>query len=139
MTPKNSFLGQGWGFPVTFSKRNGNTVRMVNDIDDIRESLTILFTTRPGERLMRPDYGGSLEELMFEPSNVGLHTYVKELIKTAVLYYEPRIDLERITIDTQEVNAGQLLVELELVVRATNSRFNFVFPYYQNEATIINS
>jgi len=137
MTPSNSFLGQGWGFPVTFSKSNGCTVRTVSEEEDIRESLTILFTTRPGERVMRPDYGGSLEDLLFEPNNIGLLTFVKEQIRNAVLYYEPRVDLGEVIIDTTEANAGRLLIELQLITRATNSRFNFVFPFYQNEATIV--
>ncbi|MEO0627627.1 MAG: GPW/gp25 family protein, partial [Bacteroidota bacterium] len=128
MTPKDSFLGQGWGFPVTFSKRAGKTVRMVSEEADIRESLSILFTTRPGERVMRPDFGGSLEELLFEPNNVGLLTYVKEQIRTAVLYYEPRVDLVEIVIEADGANEGRLLIELQLEIRATNSRFNFVFP-----------
>lgn len=136
-TTPNSFLGQGWGFPVTFSKRDGCTVRMVSEEEDIRESLSILFTTRPGERVMRSDYGGSLEDLLFEPNNVGLLTFVKDQIRNTVLYHEPRVDLEDLNIDVAEANAGRLLVELQLVTRATNSRFNFVFPYYQNEATIV--
>ncbi|HMQ46525.1 MAG TPA: GPW/gp25 family protein [Saprospiraceae bacterium] len=137
MPQQNSFLGTGWGFPVTFSKKLGCTVRMVTEEADIRESLSILFSTRPGERVMRPDYGGSLEELLFEPNNVGLETYVKDLITKAILYYEPRVDLESIRIDNQNANAGQFLVEMNIIVRATNSRFNFVFPYYLNEATIV--
>ena len=85
---------------------------------------------------MRPDFGGSLEELLFEPINVSLVTYVKDLIRNAVLYYEPRIDLENIEISTDEELEGRLKVELTFSVRTTNSRFNYVFDYYQQEGTI---
>ena len=139
MHPRDNFLGTGWGFPITFSKGNNEqncTVRMAQEVEDIRESLTILFSTRPGERVMRPDFGGSLEELLFEPINVSLVTYVKDLIRNAVLYYEPRIDLENIEISTDEELEGRLKVELTFSVRTTNSRFNYVFDYYQQEGTI---
>lgn len=110
---------------------------MVSEEEDIRESLSILFSTRPGERVMRPTYGGSLEELLFEPINAGLETYVKDLISKAILYFEPRVDLESIQINSDGSDSGRFLVEMNIVVRATNSRFNFVFPYYLNEATIV--
>lgn len=137
MAQRDSFLGKGWGFPVTFSKRNGCTIRMVSEVEDIRESLSILFSTRPGERVMRPDYGSGLEDLLFEPVNTGLITYIKDLIQKAILYYEPRVDLQNLEIFTDEVNEGRVKVELTVIIRATNSRFNFVFPYYLNEATIL--
>jgi len=139
MPIRDSFLGQGWGFPVTFRKKAPEkcSVRMVSEVEDIRESLGILFSTRPGERVMRPDYGSGLEDLLFEPVNVGLITYLKDLITKAILYYEPRVELENIEILTDEVNEGRVKIELTVMVRSTNSRFNFVFPYYQNEATIV--
>lgn len=133
---RRSFLGTGWGFPVTFTKRPC-TVRMVSEIEDIRESLQILFSTRPSERVMRPDFGCALDDLMFEPINVSLVTYVKDLIRKAVLYYEPRIDLRRVDVLTEDVLEGHLQIELEFTVRTTNSRFNFVYDYYLREATIV--
>lgn len=139
MRPRDNFLGTGWGFPVTFTKDNGEqncTVRMVQEVVDIRESLTILFSTRPGERVMRPDFGGSLEELLFEPVNDSLVTFVNDLIRKAILYYEPRIDLEDININTTEVLEGKLKIDLVFSVRTTNSRFNYVFDYYLQEGTI---
>ena len=139
MRPRDTFLGTGWGFPVTFVKdanEENCSVRMVSEIEDIRESLTILFSTRPGERVMRPNFGGSLEELLFEPVNTSLITYLKDLITNAILYYEPRIDLENIEIDTTASLEGRVEIGLTFSVRTTNSRFNFVFDYYQQEGTI---
>ena len=137
MAQNNSFLGTGWGFPITFSKRNGCTVRMVSEEEDIRESLSILFNTRLGERVMRPDFGGALEDLLFEPVNASLIAYIKDLITKAILYYEPRIDLENVEILTNQVNEGFVEIDLTIIIRETNSRFNFVFPFYLNEATIV--
>ena len=135
---RNSFLGTGWSFPPTFQKSetDGCSVRMVSDVEDIRDSLTILFSTRPGERVMRPTYGSALEDLLFEPVNVSLITYVKDTIQKSILYYEPRIDLESVEVLADEILAGKLKIELQFSVRTTNSRFNYVYDFYNREATI---
>jgi phage baseplate assembly protein W len=84
---------------------------------------------------MLPNYGCNLEELLFQPLDVTLKTYVTELIKTAILYYEPRIDTQTVTLDaTNELN-GEILINIEYVVRITNSRANMVFPFYKTEGT----
>ncbi len=59
---RKSFLGTGWAFPVTFDKKPECAVRMVSEVEDIEQSLTLLLSTRPGERVMRPDYGCNLED-----------------------------------------------------------------------------
>jgi len=139
MRPRDSFLGTGWGFPITFQKGTTSqsaTVRMVKAEEDIAESLTILFSTRPGERVMRPNFGSALEDMLFEPINASLETYIKELITNAILYYEPRIDLEQIDIDVDDQAEGMVKIGLKFSVRTTNSRFNYVFDYYKQEGTI---
>jgi uncharacterized protein len=132
---KPSFLGIGWGFPVQF-QRNIGTVRMVSEVDDIIESLTILLSTRPGERVLRPDYGCNLEDLLFEPMNESLLTYVKDLVTKAILFYEPRIEAKKINISAADSLEGRLLVEVEFVVRSSNTRFNFVYDYYLKEGNL---
>lgn len=85
---------------------------------------------------MRPDFGASLEDLMFEPSNISLLTYIREMIKRAVLFYEPRIILDKVDISSEQLIEGTITVEIEFSVRSTNNRFNYVFDYYKREATI---
>jgi len=137
MNQRNSFLGTGWGFPVTFEKENQRcSVRTVSEVADIRESLTILFSTRPGERTMRPDYGAALDDAMFEPINEGLKNYLIDLIRKAILYYEPRIELEKVELQDESLE-GRLTISLTFSVKKTNSRFNYVFDYYKREATIV--
>ncbi|MEP6846707.1 MAG: GPW/gp25 family protein [Panacibacter sp.] len=131
MTNK-SFLGTGWAFPPTFTV-NPCTVEMVSAEEDIKQSLQILLSTRHGERVMQPEYGCNLDVLLFEPINTSLITFVKDLIEKAVLYHEPRIDLKKIDIVTDQVLEGLLLIELEYVIRSTNSRYNLVYPFYLNE------
>ncbi len=129
-----SYLGTGWGFPPEFNK-SANRVEMLSDAEDIRSSLEILLTTRQGERVMRPDYGCNLDELVFEPLTTTFKTYITDLIRTAILYHEPRIQLNKVEMDDTGELEGKIVITVDYTIRATNSRFNFVFPFYKNENT----
>lgn len=129
-----SFLGTGWTFPPTFSK-TGKQVEMLSDVADIYSSLEILLSTRPGERVMLPRYGCNLDELLFEPLTTTFKTYMKDLITTAILYFEPRIDVNSINLDDTGELEGKILISVDFTVRSTNSRFNYVYPFYKKEGT----
>jgi uncharacterized protein len=108
---------------------------MLADEADIQSSLEILLSTKRGERVMRSDYGCDLHELVFEPLTTTFKTYITDLIRTSILYHEPRIEVEKIELnDTGELE-GRILITISYKVRATNSRFNFVFPFYKTEGT----
>ena len=132
MDTSKSFLGRGWGFPPEFNRAT-KAVGMLEDEADIKSSLEILLSTRLGERVMVPDYGCNLDELLFKPLTLTLKIFVIDLIKTAILYYEPRIDLNKIDIDPTDELEGVLLINLDYTVRATNSRKNMVYPFYKAE------
>ncbi|MFV0267273.1 MAG: GPW/gp25 family protein [Draconibacterium sp.] len=134
MEKQHSFLGTGWSFPPEFQKEN-KAVKMLQDEEDINSSLHILLTTRLGERIMVPDYGCNLDELLFKPLNLTVKTYVIDLIKRAILYHEPRIDVNKIAIDPVNELEGQLLINIDYTIRTTNSRRNMVFPFYKTEGT----
>ena len=136
MDIKKSFLGTGWGFPPEFV-REQKQAKMISNEEDIKSSLHILLTTRLGERVMLPNYGCNLEDLLFESLNRTLITYTTDLIKTAILYHEPRIDVIKIDISETDPLEGKLLVSIDFKVRATNSRTNMVFPFYKEEGTNI--
>ncbi len=132
----DSFLGTGWGFPPTFDSST-DTIVMTSDEADIHQSLQILLATRQGERVMVPDYGCNLDEMVFEPMTTTFKTYISEMIQTAILFYEPRIDLNTVQVDDSRETEGVILLILNYTIRTTNSRFNFVYPYYKNEGTEI--
>ena len=127
-----SFLGRGWSFPPEFN-RESKAVKMLEDEEDKRSSLHILLSTRPGERVMVPGYGCNLDELLFSPLNLTIKTYVVDLIRTAILYYEPRIDVNKIEIDQTDEFYGVLLIRIDYTIRVTNSRMNMVYPFYKEE------
>lgn len=136
MSTNIPFLGTGWGFPPTFEK-DIKSVVMISDEEDIRSSLEILLSTSIGERLMQPTYGCDLKRLLFEPLDTSLKAYIKDLIKTAILYHEPRIRLDDISLEAKP-NQGLLEITLEYTIRTTNSRYNFVYPFYVYEGIDIN-
>jgi hypothetical protein len=134
MDSEKAFLGRGWGFPPTFDKAS-KSVAMLEEEADIESSLEILLSTRLGERMMQPNYGCNLDDMVFEAMNLTMLTYLKDLVENAILYFEPRIDLEGVDIDTSQELEGVLLIIIDYTVRTTNSRFNFVFPFYKNEGS----
>lgn len=133
---KNSFLGRGWAFPPTFNLSTG-AVEMVSDEEDIRQSLHILLSTTLGERVMQPAYGCNLNDYVFEGLSSTTVGYIKERVANSILYYEPRIVVERIevtsagSVDNLE---GRFLIDLTYSIPGTNSRFNYVYDFYKNEA-----
>ena len=131
---KDDFLGKGWSFPPTFDPAIQGVEMTVKEVD-INRSLQILLTTRAGERIMQPKYGCNMDEMVFEALSTTTRTVIIDKIATAILYFEPRIDVTSITMDTTNELEGEILIRIEYKVRATNSRFNFVFPFYVNEGT----
>jgi phage baseplate assembly protein W len=132
-----TFLGRGWSFPPTFN-RSRPGVEMLEHEADIASSLEILLGTLPGERLMLPQYGCNLTELVFESLDTRMKTLMADKVESAVLYHEPRIDLESVRLDDSRELEGVVLIEINYRVKSTNSRFNFVYPYYKLEGTDIN-
>ncbi|HZR71222.1 MAG TPA: GPW/gp25 family protein [Burkholderiales bacterium] len=126
----SDFLGTGWSFPPRFDRAAGR-VAMVDDLEDIEESLRILFGTRRGERLFRPDYGLDMHDILFDPLNTTLRTLLEERVKLDILQYEPRIEPLALGVSAPDAASGRLYIELAYRVRATNSRYNLVFPFYR--------
>ncbi len=129
-----SFLGRGWAFPPRFDPV-ARTVAMVETERDIAESLAILLRTRPGERVMQPTYGCGLDGMVFETISEGVVTEIRDLIERAILFFEPRVEVERITVGTGRSFEGVLDISIDYRVRSTNTRNNIVYPYYFREGT----
>ena len=130
------FLGTGWSFPPKFDRKHG-TVDLVSGVDDINESLDILLSTSLGERVMQPLYGANLRDYQFETLNATMISFLRDLIERAILYYEPRIQVERIGItqgDAVDLLEGKLTISIDYAIINANSRFNYVYDFYLREA-----
>jgi phage baseplate assembly protein W len=136
MDEEKSFLGTGWDFPPTFNK-NSASVEMISNEEDIKSSLKILLSTRIGERIMQPTYGCEMTKLLFEPIDTTLKTYIKDLINDAILYHEPRIILNDLDIINANLESGLVEVIIDYTIISTNTRNNYVYPFYKSEGTNI--
>ena len=128
-----SYLGTGWAFPPTFMDEFG--VVMASAEDDIRQSLEILFLTKPEERIFNFEYGCPIHQWVFEKMDLSVETLIADAINRAILYFEPRIDVEKIDARVNDPLEGILWINVEYRIRQTNSRSNIVFPFYFKEGT----
>jgi hypothetical protein len=131
------FLGRGWSFPPTFDQAIPG-VEMLEQEVDVASSLHILLTTAQGERIMVPEYGCNLDELLFESLDTRTKTLMTDKIEAAIVYFEPRIELESVRLDDSGELEGVVLIEVIYRIISTNTRYNFVFPYYKQEGTDLN-
>jgi phage baseplate assembly protein W len=129
------FLGRGWSFPPSFSPVT-HEIEMVAGEQDICESLFILLSTTQGERVMVPTYGCDLHRFVFAPLTTGLLTEIREMVATAVVRWEPRIDLIEVSANADIDEPALVRIGIDYRVRRTNVRNNMVFPFYLNEATL---
>jgi len=128
-----SFLGKGWHFPPCFTD-NGRDVWRVAGEEDIRQSLQIVLATAPGERVMQDDFGCDLNQFVFDEMDRSLMTRLTGVVNDALLLNEPRIVVEDVEVKPGDRD-GVLLVQVAYRVPTTNSRYNWVFPFYQKEGT----
>lgn len=129
------FLGRGWSFPPTFSVAQ-KSVGMVVAEEDINQSLKILLSTSLGERVMQPEYGCNLRDFQFEALNMSMIGFIKKMVEDAILYHEARIRVKKITVsesDSSTAINGILDISIDYIIKGTNSRYNFVYPFYLNE------
>jgi phage baseplate assembly protein W len=133
-----AFLGSGWSFPPTFS-RSVLGITLVSGIEDIRESLQILFSTAQGERVMLPEYGCDLWRMVFRGMTTTLTTELKDMVEQAIILWEPRIDLLSVSAVRDPNQDGLVNIDVAFTVRRTNTRSNFVYPFFLQEATLVRS
>ncbi len=126
MAINKKFLGRGWSFPPEFSK-DTKSVMMCEEEEDIHSSIFVILSTRLGERIMRPDFGTPVDELIFNPLTGILKTKVAESIRTAIILHEPRIRLIEVDVTQTDEKEGRFIIQLDYIIRTTNSRFNEVY------------
>ena len=124
----DNFLGIGWSFPIALDREG--QMRMAPPDDGIRQSIWTILSTSPGERVMRPDFGCGLHDLVFGVNSAGTATAVGRAVRDALATWEPRIDVLDVFAVPDPAESNLLLIEINYQVRSTNSRFNLVYPFY---------
>ena len=132
---ENKFLGSGWAFPPEF-QAGGAEVEMVAGEEDIRQSLQILLSTSLKERMMQSGFGCEMSGFLFEEAGQRLVHDMQHLVSNAILLHEPRIEVGEIQILDSGTEDGVIHISVAYTVRTTNNRFNLVYPFYLNEASV---
>lgn len=125
------FLGVGWRFPVALDPFG--EIEMSAYEEDIREAIQIILGTAKGERVMRPTFGCGIHQLVFASLSMATLGQVEAEVTEALTLWEPRIELLEVEASVGDAEDGRLLVAIDYQVRATNNRFNLVYPFYLKE------
>lgn len=125
----SDFLGVGWTFPVKLDK---GKIQLACYEEAVRQSIRMILGTARGERLMRPDFGSSLHDLVFSTNSTMVIGQVISAVEESLIQWEPRIDVLDVTAIPDSEAPNRLIIDIHYLVRTTNNRFNLVYPFYLN-------
>jgi len=124
-------LGRGWAAPVDVDP--SGEILLTSGAEKVRESILLVLSTRRGERVMRPDFGAGLEDFLFEPASTTTAALVRHRVETALVLWEPRIDVVEVVVGAADRRGGRLDVTIGYRIRATNTFYNLVYPFFLHE------
>jgi uncharacterized protein len=127
VTTPGDFIGSGWGFPAAIS--SAGSVRLVSGPDELDAAIRMILSTMPGERVMRPEFGCAVWNLVFSPLTAGTLGLIEQAVRESLERWEPRVVLDRVEAIPDQA-AGIVLIQLDYRVRTTNDSRNLVFPFY---------
>lgn len=123
-----NFLGVGWTSPVQLDDKG--QIVMARYEDAVRQSVWTILSTAIGERLMRPDFGCGIYDLVFANNSAGTIGQVESEVRRSLIEWEPRIDVLDVDAISEQTQPNRLLIQVNYRVRTTNNRFNLVYPFY---------
>ncbi|RLB95241.1 MAG: baseplate protein [Deltaproteobacteria bacterium] len=121
-------LGVGWKFPCRINERGGVAVSLYEE--KVKESIRIILGTAKGERVMRPEFGCGIHDFVFSTIDTSTLTLIRSSVKEALITWEPRIEVLDVDTSTERISEGLLMIRIDYRIRATNTEFNLVFPFY---------
>jgi len=123
-----SFLGNGLNFPVRMNARG--EIMLVTGNEDIEQSIRIILSTRPGERVMRPTFGCRAYDLLFEPHSAATASLLTDYVYEALQMWEPRIEVQDVAVTTAGNGSGALLVDIVYQIKSTHDTRSIVYPFF---------
>jgi phage baseplate assembly protein W len=126
-----AFLGRGWAFPIVAGE--DGRVALVEGEDAIEEAVQIILGTSQGERVMRPEFGCGIWDLVMEANTAQLHGRVQLRVREALVRWEPRIDVLDVRVDSPPEQKHVLLIRIDYRVRSNNAIYNLVYPFFLQE------
>lgn len=130
-TLRRPFLGIGWKFPLQVTPRGAIATSSEEQL--IEESILQILSTAPGERLMLPEFGCGIHDLVFAPNDSGTISHVVDLVRRSLTAYEPRIDVLDVTAETSTEQPNLLLIRVDYRIRNNNTMSNLVYPFFITE------
>lgn len=131
MEPNTFFLGRGWRFPI---RPERGRLLLTEQEEGVRNSIFLILSTAPGERVMRPDYGCGIHDLVFEANTPTLRGTIQALVRGSLVRWEPRIDVIDVRVETLVDQPTHLIVRIDYRLRQNNALFNLVYPFYLQES-----
>lgn len=128
MAQQLDIIGSGLRFPFGVDGRGG--IALVSQEQEIEEAIEIILSTPKGQRVMRPEFGCRIHELLFAPINAGTTSSVRYYVQEALAWWEPRIDVLDVTVDQDASNTECLLIYIAYRIRATHDERALVYPFY---------
>ena len=128
MNRDKEFVGQGLAFPLQVNPRG--ELSLVTGSTDIEQAIGIILGTIPGERVMRPTFGCRAWELIFSPNDADTQTLLVLYVRNALEFWEPRITLTDVIVNTDINNESALLVEINYEIKTTHDQRSIVYPFY---------
>ncbi|QAU25012.1 baseplate assembly protein [Dyella sp. M7H15-1] len=123
----DDFLGRGWAFPV---RVQGGSICFAVDEDDIRQAIVLILQTAPGERVLLPDFGCRINELVFAAGNAASLSLAQLYVQDALEQWEPRIQLVGVTASIDLDQPQRMIISVDYVIRDKNRPDNLVYPFY---------
>jgi uncharacterized protein len=127
-----AFLGRGWAYPVQ-ARAEDRDVEIAEHEEDVRQAVLIILQTARGERAMRPDFGAGLDDFLFEPINTATLALLKHRVEESLITWEPRIRVAAVELAPSRTERSRVDIRIEYQVRATNTFYNLVYPFYARE------
>jgi phage baseplate assembly protein W len=125
---ENDFVGRTIAFPLGVD--NTGAIALISGNEAVERAITVVLSTAPGERVMRPDFGCAIWDLLFDPVNENTLGLMAESVRQALGQWEPRIDLESVTVSPDPADASLVLIDIYYRIKVTNDRRNLVYPFY---------
>jgi phage baseplate assembly protein W len=122
------FIGSGWSFP--FAMEPTGEVAMASGTAKLEQAMRLILETYPGERQMRPRFGSTLRDYVFDSASTQKAAEIADVVKDAIEQWEPRVDVSDVDVYADEDRPGLLYIEIHYVVPGVNSPRNLVFPFY---------
>ena len=121
-------IGSGLAFPLQVDRRGG--IALARDETDIEQAIELILATAPGERPMRPEFGCGVHDFVFDTIDAKTVGKMELAIRDALDRWEPRVVVETVEFNLDEVADGRLIIDIGYRIRVTNTLRNLVYPFY---------